>query len=115
MKKIVLFAFFALCATLAIAKDVTIVATGTAMTKEYALNKALCNAFEQQFGKQVESNSNSEAIVVLSILWGNIEKVKSYKIISIKETKDKYGAPQMTAKIEVTFDMDKIEEHNKKQ
>ena len=110
MKKIILCAFFALCATFTIAKEVTIVAIGVAAEKEFALNKALCNAFEQQFGTYIEFDG--ETHITLSHLWGNIEKVKSYRIISIKETKDKYGAPQMTAKVEVVFDMDKIEEHD---
>ena len=110
MKKIILCAFFVLFATFVTAKEVTIVATGTAPTKEFALNEALLNALGQQFGTYI--NHSPDLFITSPNLWGNIEKVKSYKIISITKTKDKYGAPQMTAKIEVVFDMDKIDKHD---
>lgn len=119
MKKIILCAFFALYATFTFANDVTIVTTGTAESKESALNEALFNALAQQFGASMKNSTtvqhngvSSEELIISPILWGNIEKVKSYKIISITKTKDKYGAPQMTAKIEVVFDMDKIDKHD---
>lgn len=113
MRKIILSAIFALCATFAIANDVTVVVADNAATKEAALNKALFNALEQQFGTYIEGNN--DVLTAMSNLWGNIEKIKSYKIISITKTKDKYGAPQFTAKIEVIFDMDRNDEHGENQ
>lgn len=113
MRKIILFTIFVLCTMFASAKDVTVVATGTSSDIDFALNIALCNAFDKQFGKYIEGGS--KGTITKQNLWGNIEKVKSYKIISITESKDKYGAPQVTAKIEVIFDMDKTVNHNEKQ
>lgn len=119
MKRILLFTLLIICTLIAIAENVTLVTTGTAKSKEGAINDALYKAFQQQFGLVVEMGSyidgNGNFVEDNNNwlkLWGNIEKVKSYKVISITSTKDKSGFPRMMAKVEVVFDMDKIEEHD---